>query len=251
MNIARFLLNNHVQWGIVEGDEVREVQGNLYAGARAGDRLCSLSDVRLLAPIDPQANKVPAIAANYGAKDQRDGPGLFMKPPGAIIGPNEPIIYPRIGRSIVHEAEVGIVIGRRARHVSVSEAMDYVLGYTCVNDVSALELATSDVGNGTSMRWKHFDTFCPIGPWITTGLDGDNLRLQCRVNGQTVVDGSSSGMIWNVAELVSWVSEVMTLNPGDIIPSGCPAVDEINVGDTVEVEVEGIGTLSNPVAADF
>jgi 2-keto-4-pentenoate hydratase/2-oxohepta-3-ene-1,7-dioic acid hydratase in catechol pathway len=118
MNIARFLLNNRVQWGIVEGDEVREIQGNLYAGARVGNRLCSLSDVQLLAPIDPQANKVPAIAANYGVKDQRDGPGLFMKPPGAIIGPNEPIIYPRIGRSIVHEAEVGIVIGRRARHVS-------------------------------------------------------------------------------------------------------------------------------------
>ena len=173
-----------------------------------------------------------------------------MKQPGTIIGHNQHIVYPRIGRSIIHEAEVGIVIGRRARHISVSEAMEYVLGYTCVNDVSARELTTSDLGAGTSMRWKHFDTFCPIGPWITTGLDGDNLQIQCRVNGQTVMDGSSSGMIWKVAELVSWVSEVMALNPGDVIPSGCPGVDEINVGDTVEVEVEGIGTLSNPVAAD-
>ena len=250
MNIARFLWNNRIQWGIVEGDEVRAIQGNLYEGAQPAGRLCALSDVRLLAPIDVQTNKVPAIAANYGEKDQRDGPGIFMKQPGTVIGHNEPIVYPRIGRSIIHEAEVGIVIGRRARHISVSEAMDYVLGYTCVNDVSARELATSDLGAGTSLRWKHFDTFCPIGSWITTDLDGGNLQMQCRVNGQTVVDGSSSGMIWNVAELVSWVSEVMALNPGDVIPSGCPGVDEINVGDTVEVEVEGIGTLSNPVAAD-
>lgn len=100
------------------------------------------------------------------------------------------------------------------------------------------------------MRWKHFDTFCPIGPWIATDLDGDNLGIRCRVNSQTVVDGSSSDMIWSVAELVSWVSEVMTLNPGDVIPSGCPATGEIKVGDTVEIVVEGIGTLKNPVVAD-
>ena len=145
--------------------------------------------MRLLAPIDPRANKVPAIAANYGERDERDGPGIFMKQPGTVVGPGEPIVYPRIGRSIIHEAEVGIVIGKSARHVSVDDALDHVLGYTCVNDVSARELASSDLGRGTSMRWKHFDTFCPIGPWIVTGLDGDNLGIECRVNGETVVDG--------------------------------------------------------------
>ena len=250
MRIARFSWNDRIHWGIVEGDELRALEGNLYDSPRAGRRLCAISDARLLAPIDAYANKVAAIAANYGEKAGRDGPGIFMKQPGTVIGAGDPIIYPRIGRRIIHEAEVGIVIGKQARHVSISDAPDYVLGYTCVNDVSAAELANSDIGGGMSLRWKHFDTFCPLGPVIATDLDGDNLRIRCRVNGQSVVDDSSRNMLWGVAELVSWVSEVMTLYPGDIIPSGCPAVDEINIGDVVEVQVEGIGVLRNPVIAD-
>ncbi len=254
MILARFLYNNRVEWGIVDGEDVLSVRGSIFREAddlaRVGDRLCALSEVRLLAPIDPRVNKVPAIAANYGERDERDGPGIFMKQPGTVVGPNDPIVYPRIGRSIIHEAEVGIVIGKSARHVSPDDALDHVLGYTCVNDVSASELATSDLGRGTSMRWKHFDTFCPIGPWIVTDLDGDNLGIECRVNGETVVEGSTSDMLWGVAKLISWVSEVMVLHPGDIIPSGCPATDEIAVGDTIEVVVEGVGTLRNPVVAD-
>ncbi|MYE54933.1 MAG: DUF2437 domain-containing protein [Chloroflexi bacterium] len=250
MHIARFSLNDRIQWGIVEGDEIRALDGDLYDNPRAGGRLCSLSDARLLAPIDAHANKVVAIAANYGDKAGRDGPGIFMKQPGTVIGPDDSIIYPRIGVRIIHEAEVGIVIGRRARHVSVEDALDYVLGYTCVNDVSANQLTNNDVGAGMSLRWKHFDTFCPLGPVVATDIDGDNLRVQCRVNGKTDVDGNSADMLWGVAELISWVSDVMTLYPGDIIPSGCPGVDEIKIGDTVEVEVEGIGILRNPVIAD-
>ena len=250
MHIARFSLNEQIQWGIVEGDEIRALDGDLYDNPGAGQRICALSDAKLLAPIDAHANKVVAIAANYGDKVGRDGPGIFMKQPGTVIGPEDSIIYPRIGVRIIHEAEVGIVIGRRARHVSVEEALDYVLGYTCVNDVSANELTNNDVGAGMSLRWKHFDTFCPLGPVVATDIDGDNLRVQCRVNGKTDVDGNSADMLWGVAELVSWVSDVMTLYPGDIIPSGCPGVDEIKIGDVVEVEVEGIGVLSNPVVAD-
>ena len=250
MHIARFSLNDRIHWGIVEGDEVRAIEGDLYDSPRPGQRLSALSDARLLAPLDAHANKVVAIAANYGERAGRDGPGIFMKQPGTVIGPDDSIIYPRIGRRIIHEAEVGIVIGKQARHVSVSDALDYVLGYTCVNDVSANELTNSDIGAGMSLRWKHFDTFCPLGPVIATDIDGDNLRIQCRVNGETQVDGNSANMLWGVAELVSWVSDVMTLYPGDIIPSGCPGVDEINIGDMVEVEVEGIGILSNPVIAD-
>ena len=250
MHIARFSLNDRIHWGIVEGDEVRAIEGDLHDSPRPGQRLCARSDARLLAPIDAHANKVVAIAANYGDRAGRDGPGIFMKQPGTVIGPDDSIIYPRIGRRIIHEAEVGIVIGKQARHVSVSDALDYVLGYTCVNDVSANELTNNDVGAGMSLRWKHFDTFCPLGPVVTTDIDGDNLRIRCRVNGQTQVDGNSANMLWGVAELVSWVSDVMTLYPGDIIPSGCPGVDEINIGDVVEVEVEGIGILSNPVIAD-
>lgn len=250
MHIARFSLNDEIQWGIVEGDDIRAIDGDLYNNPSAGGRLCSLSDARLLAPIDAHANKVVAIAANYGDRAGRDGPGIFMKQPGTVIGPDDSIIYPRIGVRIIHEAEVGIVIGKQARHVSVEEALDYILGYTCVNDVSANELTNNDVGAGMSLRWKHFDTFCPLGPVVATDIDGDNLRVQCRVNGNTDVDGNSADMLWGVAELVSWVSDVMTLYPGDIIPSGCPGVDEIKVGDVVEVEVEGIGVLRNPVVAD-
>jgi len=250
MHIARFSWDDGIHWGIIEGDEVRALEGGLYDNPRAGERLCALSDARLLPPIDAHANKVVAIAANYGDKAGRDGPGIFMKQPGTVIGPDDAIIYPRIGRRIIHEAEVGIVIGKQARHVNIGDALDYVLGYTCVNDVSANELSNNDVGAGMSLRWKHFDTFCPLGPIVATDIDGDNLRIQCRVNGRTDVDGSSSDMLWGVAELVSWVSDVMTLYPGDIIPSGCPGVDEIKVGDVVEVEVEGIGVLRNPVIAD-
>ena len=250
MHIVRFSLNDRIHWGIVEGDEVRDIEGDLYGSPRPGQRLCALSDARLLAPIDAHANKVVAIAANYGDRAGRDGPGIFMKQPGTVIGLDDSIIYPRIGRRIIHEAEVGIVIGKQARHVSVGNALDYVLGYTCVNDVSANELTNSDIGAGMSLRWKHFDTFCPLGPVIATDIDGDNLRIQCRVNGETQVDGNSANMLWGVAELVSWVSDVMTLYPGDIIPSGCPGVDEINIGDMVEVEVEGIGILRNAVIAD-
>ena len=251
MNIARFLWNDRVQWGIIEGEEVFAIRGSLFGSLRPGDPLCPLSEARLLAPIDTRVNKVVAAAANYGELDARDGPGIFLKQPGTVVAHNEPIIYPRVCRSVIHEAELGIVIGRSARRVSASDALDYVFGYTCVNDVSASEMETSDTGRGTSMRVKHFDTFCPIGPWIATGLNGDNLRIKCRVNGEAHVEGSTSDMIWGVAELISWMSEVMTLRPGDIIPSGCPGVGEIAVGDSVEVEVEGIGTLRNPVVADF
>jgi 2-keto-4-pentenoate hydratase/2-oxohepta-3-ene-1,7-dioic acid hydratase in catechol pathway len=250
MRIARFLLGDRVHWGVLEGEDLRSLRGDVFRDPRPGRALCSLAEARLLAPIGA-TNKVVAIAVNYGERDERDGPGIFLKQPGTVIGHLEPIVFPRIARTVIHEAELGIVIGRQARHVSEDEALDYVLGYTCANDVSARVIKNSDLGRGTSMRWKHFDTFCPLGPVITTGLDGDNLRIQCRVSGKTDVDFTTGGMLWGVAPLISWVSDVMALNPGDIISSGCPGVGEINVGDTVEVEIEGIGTLTNPVIADY
>ena len=249
MHLARFLWRNRVRWGVIEGEDVRRIRGDLYRDARPGAYLGPLAEARLLAPLE-RTNKVVGIAANYGERDDRDGPGIFMKQPGTNIAHLDPIVYPRTCLSVVHEAEVGIVMGRAARHVSVDDALDYVLGYTCANDVSALDLTVSDIGRGGTMRWKHFDTFCPLGPVIATGLDGDNLRVRCRVNDRTDVDDNSNGMIFGVAELISWVSEVMVLYPGDIICSGCPSSGEIKVGDTVEVEVEGVGTLSNPVVAD-
>lgn len=249
MHLARFVWRDRVLWGVIEGEEVRRIEGDLYGDARPGPNLGPLAEARLLAPLE-RTNKVIGIAANYGEKDDRDGPGIFMKQPGTNIAHLDPIVYPRTCRKVIHEAEVGIVIGTNARHVSVENALDHVLGYTCANDVSASEMTVSDIGRGSTMRWKQFDTFCPLGPVIATGLDGDNLGIVCRVNDRTEVDDSSSGMIFGVAELVSWVSEVMTLHPGDIICSGCPSTGEIHVGDTVEVEIEGVGALRNPVVAD-
>ncbi len=248
MHMARFRLRDRVDWGILDGDQIRTLTGIRFEDPRPGAAVGRLSDVRLLAPIEP-LNKVVGIAVNYGEKGERDGPGIFMKQPGTVIGHLDPIVYPRTARSVIHEAELGIVIGRTAQRVPAATAMDHVLGYTCVNDVSGDELLTSDAGHGTSMRVKHFDTFCPIGPVIATGLDGDNLGIQCVLNGKKVVEGSTSDMLWGVAELVAWVSEVMALYPGDVISSGCPDVGEIKVGDTVEMVVEGIGTLRNPVVA--
>ena len=249
MHLARFLWNNRIRWGIVKGNDVWKHRGNLFRNARAGDYLGPLAHARILPPLE-RTNKVVAIAANYGEKDDRDGPGIFMKQPGTNIGHRDPIVYPQICTKIIHEAELGIVIGKTARHVATEAAIDHVFGYTCCNDISAREMTTSDLGRGQSMRWKNFDTFCPVGPTIATGLDGDNLRIQCRVNGKTDVDGSTRDMIFGVAELINWVSRVMTLNPGDIISSGCPVTAEIQVGDTVEVEIEGIGTLTNPVVSE-
>lgn len=256
MKLAKFLWNDRVRWGMIEG-------GEIFAAGRgrgvfrdrnpkAGRPICSLAEARPLAPIDPRANKIVAAAANYGEKAGRDGPGVFMKQSGTIIAHDEPIVYPRTCRQVIHEAELGIVIGRTARRVSPDEALDRVFGYTCVNDVSAAEMTTNDVGRGSSMRVKHFDTFCPVGPWIETDIaDADNLRIQCRVNGRTDVDGSTADMLWGVAELVAWMSEIMALYPGDIIAAGCPGVGEIKIGDSVEVEIEGIGALRNPVVADY
>ena len=252
MKIARFLRRDRVRWGVIDGDDIRALKGRrLSPEARAGRRLCALSDMRLIAPIDTRSSKIVAAAANYGEKAGRDRPGLFTKQPGTVAAHNEPIVYPRICHTVVHEAEVGMAIGRSASKVSPDDALDHVLGYTCVNDVSAPGMTTSGAGRGDSMRLKHFDMFYPVGPWIVTGIDSDNLRIQCRVNGKTDVDRSSANMLWGVAELVNWVSEVMKLNTGDIIPSGCPGAARIAVGDTVEVEIEGIGILRNPVVSDI
>ena len=251
MKIARFLFEDKVRWGCLTRDDLRQITGNPFENTNVGDEIVDLSKVRLLAPIDSTHNKVVGIAANYGKKDTRDGPGIFMKPPGTNISHLDSIVFPRTCTSILHEAEVGIVIGRTARRVSPKDAMNHVFGYTCTNDVTSSGNTTSDTGRGGTMRMKYFDTFCPIGPVIATDIDGNNVRIQCRVNGHTEIDSSSSEMIFNVGELVAWVSEVMELHPGDIISSGCPDVGKINIGDTVEVEVEGIGVLKNTVVEDY
>ena len=258
MKIVKFQTSTKDQWGVLEGETIRSIEGDPFNGIAISDETHSLSAVSLLAPISP-LNKVPAIAANYGARDDRDGPGIFMKQPGTYQRHEGNIVFPRSCKTVIHEAEVGIVISKVARHIDEENALDYVFGYTCVNDVSARETVDissyperPEIGAGITMRWKHYDTFCPIGPHIETEInDPDNLDIECLVNGKLSASGNTRDMLFNIPKLVSWVSEVMTLYPGDIIPSGCPETAEINIGDKVEVKVEQIGTLSNTVIEDY
>ncbi len=233
------------------GEGWRLVDGDIFASWNAGASL-STSGHRLLAPLVP--SKIVAIGRNY--KDHAAElnnplpvePMIFLKPPSAIIGPEEPIILPAGAGRVDHEAELGVVIGTRARHVRREDARRYVFGLTCVNDVTARELQKKDV---QFTRAKGFDTFAPMGPCIVTGLDyagEDGLMVEGWVNGQRRQAGSTSGLIFPIDELIAFVSAVMTLLPGDIISTGTPAgVGPLSPGDRVTVKVAGVGELTNPV----
>jgi 2-keto-4-pentenoate hydratase/2-oxohepta-3-ene-1,7-dioic acid hydratase in catechol pathway len=228
---------------------VYTMEGSLFEEPAAGRRVAPLDRVRLLAPVKP--GKIIAVGLNY-ADHAAEGdyqvpaePLLFLKPPSAVIGPRTPIRLPSQSRRVDYEAELAVVIGRHGRHIVDPEALSYVFGYTCGNDVTARDLQRAD---GQWTRGKSFDTFCPLGPWIETDLDPATLAVTCRVNGEVRQGGNTRHMIFPVAALVGYISSVMTLEPGDVIMSGTPAgVGPIRAGDVVEVEVGGIGVLSNPV----
>jgi len=195
--------------------------------------------------------KIIAIGLNYldHAKELNmnipEYPLIFMKPPTAVIGDGEIIIYPPQTQELHYEGELGIVIGKKARNVSIEEAKDYIAGYTCANDVTARDLQRMD---GQWTRSKSFDTFCPLGPRIVKDVDPTNLAIATRVNGVTKQSSNTNQMIFNAYRLVSFISAIMTLLPGDVISTGTPpGVGELQVGDVVEVELEGIGTLRNTV----
>ncbi len=213
-------------------------------------------------PIE-RPQKVIGVGLNYRDHAEETGmspperPILFAKWPSALIGPGEPITIPAITSKVDYEAELGVVIGTRARGVSVEDALDAVAGYVCVNDVSARDLQFSD---GQWVRGKSLDTFCPVGPRLVPGLeieDPQSLRIRTRVNGELLQDSSTANMVFSVAELVAFVSEAITLEPGDLIATGTPAGVGfartppvfLQPGDEVAVEIDGIGTLSNPVVA--
>jgi 2-keto-4-pentenoate hydratase/2-oxohepta-3-ene-1,7-dioic acid hydratase in catechol pathway len=197
--------------------------------------------------------KIVGIGVNYRAHAAEMGkplpsePLMFLKPPSALIGHDQPIRRPGQYAQVHHEAELGVVIATRAQRVPRERALEVVLGYVCVNDVSVRELQAKD---GQWARAKGFDTFCPIGPRIARGLDPSNLRIQARVNGQVRQDSTTADLIFDVPTLIAFVTEHMTLEPGDVISTGTPAgVANLAVGDVCEIEIEGIGILRNPVVA--
>jgi 2-keto-4-pentenoate hydratase/2-oxohepta-3-ene-1,7-dioic acid hydratase in catechol pathway len=195
--------------------------------------------------------KIVAVGTNYKAhaaemgKPIPDEPVLFLKPPSAVIGELDPIVRPRGYQRVDFEGELGLVMARQARKVPAAKALDYVLGFTCVNDVTVRDLQAKD---GQWARAKGFDSFCPVGPHLVSGLDPRKLRLVTRVNGAVKQDSSTADMIFGVADLIAFISNVMTLEPGDIISTGTPSgVGPIVPGDQIEIEIEGVGVLKNPV----
>ncbi|HXI14631.1 MAG TPA: fumarylacetoacetate hydrolase family protein [Thermoanaerobaculia bacterium] len=218
-------------------------------GSEQRSERVSLNDAKLLAPLIP--GKIVAVGRNYADHAKELGnsvpsePILFMKPPSAIIGPEMAIVRPVSSDRVDFEGELGIVIGTKARNIQASGWKEFVLGFTCVNDVTARDLQKRDV---QFTRGKSFDTFCPIGPCIATDVDPSDLKLVSRVNGDTRQDGRTSQMIFGPGALLEFITSIMTLEEGDLILTGTPAgVGPLTAGDRVEIEIEGIGTLRNPV----
>ncbi|MDY7040748.1 MAG: fumarylacetoacetate hydrolase family protein [Chloroflexota bacterium] len=249
MKIARFTCAGEAGHCLIEDGDVYAMEGDVFGNFERGERVGALPEMRLLAPCMP--TKIVAVGRNYAehASEMQSQvpaePLIFLKPPSAVIGPGSAIVYPPISQRVDHEAELAAVIGHRARNVSAGEALDFVLGYTCGNDVTARDLQRKD---GQWTRSKSFDTFCPLGPWIVTGLDPSNLSIECRVNGVLKQQSRTAQMIFPVAELIRYITQVVTLEPGDVILTGTPAgVGPIQPGDRVEVEIEGVGVLQNIV----
>ena len=262
MRIARFTTGEDPQFGVVTGevddhgipDEdcvVVALNGDpLYVGLHLSSKEYPLSEVRLLSPVLPRS-KVVGIGRNYAAHaaemggDVPDEPLMFIKPNTSVIGPGDPVFYPRQSQEVHYEGELAVVIGRICRDVPAEKAADVIQGYTVANDVTARDLQRKD---GQFTRAKGFDSFCPLGPWIETELDVSDLRVQTYLNGDLKQDGSTRDMIFDVPALVAHVSSVMTLLPGDVILTGTPeGVGPMQVGDEVEVSISGIGNLTNQV----
>ncbi len=247
------------QWAIVivnEKDEriVHHWHGSPFEGGEPGQKLGTLEDVDLLAPVAPSkilcvGRNYPAHAAEHGA-DIPEEPLLFLKPPSAVIGPRAEIVLPPQSEQVEYEAELALVIGRRCRNVRSEEAWAHVLGATCGNDVTARDLQRRD---DQWTRAKGFDTFCPLGPWLVTGLsaaDVADVEVAARVNGEQHQHARTSEMVFSPADLIAYASSIMTLEPGDVIMTGTPeGVGPLSAGDVVEVIVDSIGVLPNPVVS--
>ncbi|MEE4270671.1 MAG: fumarylacetoacetate hydrolase family protein [Thermoanaerobaculales bacterium] len=254
--IVRVELDGRPLWGRVDGDEVVRLPAGPFGDrSSAGAAVGAIGECRLLAPVRP--TKIICVGRNYVAHAAEHGaevpakPLLFSKPPSAVIGPQEKIVLPRESDRVEHEGELGLVIGRRVRRIAEDDAWGAVLGVTCADDVTARDLQRAEK---QWTRGKGFDTFCPVGPWIVTGLgrgDVADLAIRCSVNGELRQRGRTSEMVFSPAFLVSYVSQVMTLEPGDLILTGTPAgVGPLAHGDEVVVEIENVGSLTNPVTRE-
>ena len=250
MKIVRYRFKEAIGHGLLEGEEIQEIQGDVFGEFRVGARIGGLKEVELLAPCLP--GKIVAVGLNYRDHAEElkenipDEPLLFLKPRTAVIGPGEKIIYPRMSSRVDYEGELGVVIAKISRDVPLESARDHILGYVCFNDVTARDLQRKD---SQWTRAKGFDTFAPLGPWIITDLNPHHLKLETFLNGELKQSSNTENLIFTCDRLVSFISQIMTLMPGDLIATGTPSgIGPMKVGDRVDVVIEGIGTLTNFVA---
>jgi len=249
MKIVRFSVDSKIRYGILSGKTIQAVEEKPFRYIKPTDHYYRLSEVKLLAPCTP--SKIVALGLNYNSHAEEvnaqlpNAPLIFLKPSTALIGPEDNILYPSFSDRVDYEGELAVVIKKPVWRVSKEDAPDYILGYTCFNDVTARDLQSRD---GQWTRAKGFDTFAAVGPCIETELDPDNVTLETYLNGELKQQGNTSDLIYSIRELINFISNVMTLLPGDIIATGTPSgIGPMYPGDTVEIKIESIGTLRNYV----
>ncbi len=250
MNIYRYRYNKKIFYGVLKEEFLHPIQGSIFTKFEIKEERVPISEVTLLPPVMP--SKIVGVGRNYSDHAQEMGmplpeePLLFLKPSSSLIGPNEIIIYPKMSKRVDYEGELAVIIKKRARLLDEKAKIeDYILGYTCFNDVTARDLQAKD---GQFTRAKSFDTFAALGPCIATDIEPSRLRLKTFVNGKLRQSANTARMIFSVPFLVRFISNIMTLYPGDVIATGTPAgVGPLSPGDRVDIQIEGIGILSNTV----
>ncbi len=252
MKIVRFSVGNKVKYGILSGKSIQAIEGKPFRYIKPTDHYYQLNEVKLLCPCTP--SKIVALGLNYRSHAKEvniplpDAPLIFLKPSTAVIGPEDNIVYPPSLTRVDYECELAVVLKKPVWKASIEEALSYVLGYTCFNDVTARDLQSRD---GQWTRAKGFNTFAAVGPCIETELDSGNVVLETYLNGERKQQGNTNDLIYAVPELINFISNVMTLLPGDIIATGTPSgIGPMYPGDTVEIKIEPIGTLRNYVVKD-
>ena len=247
MKIVRFAVDGKARYGILKDQSIQGLEGKPFRHIKLLDQHFLANQVKLLAPCQP--SKIIALGLNYHNHARElnlpvpDSPLTFLKPSTAVIGPGDNIVYPSVSARVDYEGELALVIKKPVWRVAVEDALDYVLGYTCFNDVTARDLQQHD---SQWTRAKGFNTFAAVGPWIETELDPGNVALETYLNGKLKQQGNSGDLIYSVPEIINFISHVMTLLPGDIISTGTPSgVGPMYPGDTVEVRIPQIGTLRN------
>jgi len=253
MRLVRFRFGDRIATGAIDdgAEDIRVLQGTFFEDPVPTGEEVPLADVRLLAPVLP--SKLVCVGKNYAAHAAEFGlevpeePLLFLKPSTSVIGPGDPIRLLPISQRVDYEGELAVVIGRLARDVRAEDAFRVILGYTCANDVTLRDLQHA---NDQWTRAKGFDGSCPLGPWIETSLDPNDVRVETRLNGDIRQAGQTADMVFGVATLIEYITTFMTLLPGDVLLTGTPeGVGRLAAGDVVEIEVDGVGTLRNPVVS--